>query len=343
MLDLAWLIPLGPLAAFVLISLGAHRSRVVSHWLAILGISVALVLSLGALWTMARDPGISHPTSVSWYAMGREKATVGVYLDPTDAVMVVMVSVLCTLITLYSIGYMREEKRYGRFFAYVSLFASAMLGSVVCDNLLAFFVCWEIMGACSYLLIGFYWERSSASAAGLKAFIVTKTGDLFLLLGLALLYAQVGSLAYTDVFDPETLQRLGETPYIAGVSTATAAALLLFGGTIGKSAQFPLHVWLPDAMEGPTPASALIHAATMVSAGVYLMIRSFGLLAVSQAGPVLAVVGTVTALLGAVAALAQDDIKRVLAFSTLSQLGYMVAALGVGAYEAALFHLIVHA
>jgi NADH-quinone oxidoreductase subunit L len=343
MFDLAWLIPLAPFVAFLLIALGLHRRRTASQWAAIGGIIIALVLSLGVFWTMVREPTIHKATLTSWFSLGKGEMQIGVYIDPTDAVMIAMVSIVCLMIFVYSVGYMKEEARYSRFFAYISLFAGSMLGAMVCDNLLLFFVFWELMGTCSYLLIGFAWERKSAAQASLKAFLVTKTGDLFLLLGLVLLYAEVGSLAYTDLFAQPTLERLAETAYAGDLSIATVAVLLLFGGTIGKSAQFPLHVWLPDAMEGPTPASALIHAATMVSAGVYLMVRAFPLLAVSQAMPVVAIVGTVTALFAAVIALAQDDIKRVLAFSTISQLGYMVAALGLGAYAAAIFHLLTHA
>jgi len=341
--DLAWLIPAGPFLAFVLISLGWHRSRRLSKALALAGIVVAVVLSQVIFWSLVRVPETQAGSVIHWFSQGVDSVGLGVFVDPTDAVMIAMVSFVCLVIFVYSLGYMRGDPKVSRFFAYVSLFAGAMLGAMVCDNLLAFFVFWEIMGTCSYLLIGFYWEKQSAVNASLKAFLVTKTGDLFLLLGVVLLYAQVGSFSFADLFSAETVELLAGTPYLGQVSVATVAILLLFGSTIGKSAQLPLHVWLPDAMEGPTPASALIHAATMVSAGVYLMIRAFPLLAVSQAMPVLAIVGSATALFAAIVALAQSDIKRVLAFSTISQLGYMVAALGIGAYEASLFHLITHA
>ena len=341
--DLAWLIPAGPFLAFVLISLGGHRSRHLSKALALAGIVVAVVLSQVIFWSLVRVPETQAGSVIHWFSQGVDSVGLGIFVDPTDAVMLAMVSFVCLMIFVYSLGYMRGDPKVSRFFAYVSLFAGAMLGAMVCDNLLAFFVFWEIMGTCSYLLIGFWWEKQSVVKASLKAFLVTKIGDLFLLLGVVLLYAQVGSFSFADLFSAETVELLAGTPYLGQVSVATVAILLLFGGTIGKSAQLPLHTWLPDAMEGPTPVSALIHAATMVSAGVYLMIRAFPLLAVSQAMPVVATVGSATAIFAAVIALAQWDIKRVLAFSTISQLGYMVAALGIGAYEASLFHLITHA
>jgi NADH-quinone oxidoreductase subunit L len=340
---LAWLIPVGPFVAFAIIALGAHRSRALTKVLAIASIVQAVFLSQVMFWRTVRAPGVERAALLKWYVLGTEGAGLGVYLDPTAVVMVAMVSFVCLMIFVYSIAYMRQEPRASRFFAYITLFAGAMLGAVVCDSLLVLFLFWEIMGTCSYLLIGFWWEKAPAANAALKAFLITKIGDLFLILGLVLLYTQVGSLSYAEVFSAETVARLSATPYLGGVSAATMAGLLLFGGTVGKSAQLPLHVWLPDAMEGPTPASALIHAATMVSAGVYLMVRAFPLLMVSEALPIVAAVGAATALYASVVAITQSDIKRVLAFSTISQLGYMVAAVGIGAYAAALFHLITHA
>jgi len=240
---------------------------------------------------------------------------------------------------------------YSRFFAFIGLFAFGMYTLVVSDNLLTLFIGWEIMGLCSYLLIGFWYGKPSARAAMIKAFITTRVGDVFMLLGIAYLYSVAGTLNYREIFyNPEMLKRLAEMPsYIAGLSTAGLIGILLFIGTIGKSAQWPLHVWLPDAMEGPTPVSAMIHAATMVSAGVYMAIRVFPLLSagsehgMTSAMTVMAIIGAFTALFAATIALAQNDIKRVLAYSTISQLGYMVAALGVGAYVAAAFHLFTHA
>ena len=271
-----------------------------------------------------------------------------------------MVPFVCLMIFIYSKGYMglgtdQVDPRYSRFFAYISLFACGMLGLIVSDNLLTLFIFWEIMGLCSYLLIGFWYEKSypdpnkiTPKEAGLKAFLTTRVGDVIMLIGLLMLYSWVGSLSFMDVFSHETLQMLAEAR-IFGAPAATVIALLIFGGAVGKSAQFPLHVWLPDAMEGPTPVSALIHAATMVSAGVYLVARCFPLFTavpLAEGGTQLAVVafiGAFTALASSTIALAQNDVKRVLAYSTISQLGYMIAALGIGAYIAAVFHLVAHA
>ncbi len=242
---------------------------------------------------------------------------------------------------------------YARFFAFISLFAFGMLTLVISDNLLLLFIGWEIMGLCSYLLIGFWYGKDSAKRAMIKAFITTRVGDVFMLLGLVYLYSEAGTLNFRDIlFNEEMLHTLATTPSaIAGLSTAGLIGLLLFMGTIGKSAQWPLHVWLPDAMEGPTPVSAMIHAATMVSAGVYLILRFFPLLtagwhegqALTPALTVVAFIGAFTALFAATIAVAQNDIKRVLAYSTISQLGYMVAAVGIGAFVAGAFHLITHA
>ncbi|HEX7976276.1 MAG TPA: NADH-quinone oxidoreductase subunit L, partial [Anaerolineales bacterium] len=247
------------------------------------------------------------------------------------------------------------EPMYSRFFAFIGLFAFGMYTLVVSDNLLTLFVGWEIMGLCSFLLIGFWYAKPSARAAMVKAFMTTRVGDVFMLLGIAYLYSQTGTLSFRAIFySKEVLEKLASTPAVGnflGLSAAGLIGLLLFIGTVGKSAQFPLHVWLPDAMEGPTPVSAMIHAATMVSAGVYMVIRVFPLLsagwveggALTPAMTVMAVIGAFTAFFAATIAVAQNDIKRVLAFSTISQLGFMIAALGVGAFVAAAFHLITHA
>ena len=237
------------------------------------------------------------------------------------------------------------EPMYSRFFAFISLFAFGMFTLVVSDNLLTLFAGWEIMGLCSYLLIGFWYAKESARNAAVKAFMTTRVGDVFMLLGIAFLYSATGSLSYRDIFQPQVLHTLASVPTpIFGLSAAGLIGLLLFIGTIGKSAQFPLHVWLPDAMEGPTPVSAMIHAATMVSAGVYMVIRMFPLISLDpKTMTFIAFIGTFTAIFAATIAVAQNDIKRVLAYSTISQLGFMIAALGVGAYVAAAFHLVTHA
>jgi NADH-quinone oxidoreductase subunit L len=236
------------------------------------------------------------------------------------------------------------EPMYARFFAFISLFAFGMFTLVVSNNLLTLFVGWEIMGLCSYLLIGFWFGKETARDAAIKAFMTTRVGDVFMLLGIAFVYSFTGSLSYKDIFQPKMLQALAGTPAFFGLSAAGIIGLLLFIGTVGKSAQWPLHVWLPDAMEGPTPVSAMIHAATMVSAGVYMAIRIYPLLSLdAHTMTVVAFIGSFTALFAATIAVAQNDIKKVLAYSTISQLGFMIAALGVHAYIAAAFHLVTHA
>ena len=351
MLQLTWLIPFIPLAAFAVIVLWAYPRRQLSSSIAIGAIALSWVLSWGVVaQAIAQRLGMGErafhlladwvPTGDVWFRMG-------VQVDPLTAVMLFMVPFVCLMIFIYSVGYMEKDPRYSRFFAYISLFACGMLGLVVADNLFMLLVFWEIMGLCSYLLIGFWFEKPSAMKAGLKAFLTTRVGDVIMLSGLLLLYVQTGTLTFADLFAPETLHRLAETTVPGlGLPWATLIAMLIFGGAVGKSAQFPLHVWLPDAMEGPTPVSALIHAATMVSAGVYLVARTFPLFAAVEHGPQLglvAFIGAFTALFASTIAIAQDDIKRVLAYSTISQLGYMIAALGIGAYVAAVFHLITHA
>jgi len=367
-LNLAWFIPLFPFLAFVAIPLVTNRHRKLSHSLVIGGIATAFLLAQIVLWRAVTLPvgygeHAYQSPSIHWLSAGTELFRLAVYIDPATTVMLFMVPLVCMMIFIYSVGYMnfstaQVDPRYTRFFCYLSLFATGMLGMIVFDSLLAFFIFWEIMGTCSYLLIGFWYEKKypdpdkiTPKEAGLKAFIVTKIGDLFFMLGLALLYAEVGSLSYDVIFSSETLEHLAHAHFMGtSWSMATVVALLLFGGTIGKSAQFPLHVWLPDAMEGPTPVSALIHAATMVSAGVFLVVRAFPILQVANPAalavggiPFVAFIGALTAIGSSIIAIAQDDVKGVLAFSTISQLGYMVAALGVGAYVAGTFHLITHA
>jgi NADH-quinone oxidoreductase subunit L len=266
----------------------------------------------------------------------------GVVLDPLTAFMLVMVTFVGFLIFLFGTAYMSGDERYPKFFCYLSLFASAMLGIVVSNSLLLTFIAWELVGLASYMLIGFWFERPSAAAAAKKAFMTTRVGDLGFLLGMVWLDHAHGSLLYYDGGAGFLENNALAAPAL--LAAAGGITLLLFAGAAGKSGQFPLHVWLPDAMEGPTPVSALIHAATMVAAGVFLMARIFPLLALSQlALTVVAFTGALTALLGAMVAVAQNDIKRVLAFSTVSQLGYMMLAVGVGAWPAAIFHLLAHA
>jgi len=292
--------------------------------------------------------------------VGESAVDIGVVVDPLSAAMLVMVSLVGFLIFVYSTGYMHEDSNYTRFFCFVSLFASAMLGLVISNSMLLMFLCWEIMGLCSYLLIGFWFFKPSAANAAKKAFIVTRVGDVGFFIGLLVLYAHTGTLVLHDpvgaagILDGPQLSFLGSTlvnlPFIGAVGLGGLAAFLLFCGAMGKSAQFPLHVWLPDAMEGPTSVSALIHAATMVAAGVFMVARMypiFELGAIHGAGSAVMTwvmwIGAFTALFAATIAVAQNDIKRVLAYSTISQLGYMMLALGAGGYVAGVFHLLTHA
>jgi NADH-quinone oxidoreductase subunit L len=307
-------------------------------------------------------------------ATGTQPLSMGVLVDPLTGLMLFFVPLACLLIFIYSVGYSNYgvprdaddvpgtpphgvEPLYSRFFAYLSLFAFGMLLLIVADNLLLLFVGWEIMGLCSYLLIGFWHARNypnpkqiTPRQAAIKAFITTRVGDMFMMLGIVYLYSQAGTLSFRDIlYNKEVLAQLSVAPsVILGLTVSHVVGLLLFAGTVGKSAQFPLHVWLPDAMEGPTPVSAMIHAATMVSAGVYAMIRMFPLLsagwvpggALTPPMMAMAIIGSFTALFAATIAMTQSDIKKVLAYSTISQLGFMIASLGIGAYVAALFHLV---
>jgi NADH-quinone oxidoreductase subunit L len=367
--SLTWLIPVFPFLAFFIIILFTQDNNKLSHSFSIGSMVLSTLLGWGVAFSAFATPHLGeHPVSFSvpWFETGNINFNIGYWIDPLMAVTLFMVPFVCLMIFIYAIGYMgygteHEDPRYARFFAYIALFASGMLGLVISENLLTLFISWEIMGLCSYLLIGFWFEKNyedpnqiTPRQAGLKAFLVTKVGDLFLMLGIMYLYSQAGSLSYADtLFNHEFLVHLAETPALpifGGWSAASAIAALIFGGAVGKSAQFPLHIWLPDAMEGPTPVSALIHAATMVSAGVFLVARVFPLLNVvveiehhNPTMGLIAFIGAFTAIFASIIALAQNDIKGVLAYSTISQLGYMIAALGIGAYVAATFHLITHA
>jgi NADH-quinone oxidoreductase subunit L len=340
LVDAAYLVPLAPLAGFAfLVAFGARLRGAVAGWV---GTAAAAASFLAAVVTFVGLVGEdSHARSFTqtlftWVPVGDLQVDAALLVDPLSVTMALFVTGVGTLIHLYSIGYMHGDARYARFFTYLNLFMFSMLVLVLADNFLLSFLGWEGVGLCSYLLISFWFEREKAAAAGKKAFVTNRIGDFGFMLAMFLLFGAVGSLQYATVLgDAESLGR----------TTATAAALLLFLGAVGKSAQLPLYVWLPDAMEGPTPVSALIHAATMVTAGVYLMARVAPLLAQADTGvlTVIAVVGGVTALFAATIACAQDDIKRVLAYSTISQLGYMFLAVGSGAYVAAIFHMVTHA
>lgn len=291
-----------------------------------------------ALIILARVIGGYHGTTdLQWFDIGRLAVTFSITIDPLSAIMLCVVTLVSFLIHVYSTGYMHGDPRYSRYFAFLSLFSFSMLGLVLAASFFIIFIFWELVGLSSYLLIGFWYEKKSASDAGKKAFITTRTGDLGFMVGIFIVYSVTGSFAFHDAFEAV---REG----VLGGPLLTAAAICIFCGAVGKSAQFPLHVWLPDAMEGPTPVSALIHAATMVAAGVYLVARCSTIFIASETGALtVAVIGGWTAFFAATIACTQYDIKRVLAYSTLSQLGFMMLALGVGGYGAGMFHLSTHA
>ena len=381
---LTWLIPAGPLLAFFLIVLFTNRSRTLSWVLAWAGVFMALVLA----WTVAINTIATdvhhleeHPTvvhdAIEWLPVGDyfegTWVEIGIAVDPLTSIMLIMVTFTITMIFIYSVGYhnwgaplgkilgvpnhLQEEPLLSRFFAFMSLFAGGMLLLVIAGDLLLLFIGWEIMGFCSYSLIGFWYARDyhlkpddiphiPPRKAGIKAFLTTRIADVVMLLGIVFFYSVFGTLNFADALSAESLAHAAMT---VGAVALGVMSLLLFAGTVGKSAQWPLHVWLPDAMEGPTPVSAVIHAAAMVSAGVYLIIRIFPLIAVGMGpqgspmvGVIIAGIGAFTALMAATIAVAQNDVKGVLAYSTISQLGFMVAAIGTGAYVAAAFHLITH-
>ncbi len=341
-----WLIPALPLAAAAIGAFTPRGGRALASGAAILAMLGAFVLSCLALNGALADPAAKQVFNFAWFDLGAGALRLGFINDPLTAFMCVMVTFVGTLIFIFSTGYMKEDANFTRFFCFLSLFAAAMLGLLIANSLLLLFICWELVGLASYLLIGFWFHKPSAAAAAKKAFITTRIGDLGLLLGLLWLQHAGGTLLFYDggagALEPAVLSTLAGQTLAGGLALSTAIGLLIFCGAVGKSGQFPLHVWLPDAMEGPTPVSALIHAATMVAAGVFLMARVFPLLT-PDALSVIAFIGAVTALLGAFIAVAQNDIKRILAFSTVSQLGYMMLAIGVGSWVAAIFHLLTHA
>ncbi|MFN3322166.1 MAG: NADH-quinone oxidoreductase subunit L [Bryobacteraceae bacterium] len=348
LLDYLWLIPLLPL-------LGAAWSgfvRVKPGLVSTGAVLASFLLSIGAVLELARTPESIHQSiHFTWLAgmpfrmadgrMAVFSADWGFLLDPLSALMILVVTGIGFLIHVYSTGYMARDEGYARFFAYLNLFVFFMLMLVLANNYALMFVGWEGVGLCSYLLIGFYFQKRAAGDAGKKAFIMNRVGDAGFLLGIFLIFSLIGSIRFLDVTEDLTSGRFAAE---TGFGVLSIAALLLFLGAAGKSAQFPLYTWLPDAMEGPTPVSALIHAATMVTAGVYMVARSSALFVLApEASGVIAVVGALTAVLAASVALVQTDIKRVLAYSTVSQLGYMFVACGVGAYWVAIFHLFTHA
>ena len=342
------LIPLLPLASFLILGMFGHWIRDKAHLVAV----PAIVLSLGISILAFFDVAGGHHSTIrlyTWLTSGMLDVHIGLSIDRLTSVMLLLVTTVSALVHVYTIGYMQGEPGYARFFSYIALFTFSMLMLVLADNFLQLFVFWEAVGLCSYLLIGHWYERQSAVAAATKAFVVNRVGDFGFMLGLLLVFTTFDSLDYATAFanvGPATAQVMNILEPVGGsfeVSTITVICLLLFMGAIGKSAQFPLHVWLPDAMEGPTPISALIHAATMVTAGVFMVARLSPLYNASPAAmSVVAVVGAITMVLGATIALTQTDIKRVVAYSTMSQLGYMMMACGLGAYAAGMYHLMTH-
>lgn len=326
-----------PLLAFVVQIFFGRRIPRQGDWVSTGALFLAIIPALYILFRLLvqADPDFRLEESWPWFNAGEMSIAFGITIDNLTGVMLVVVTVVGSLVHLFSVGYMSGDPLYSRFFAYLSLFSFSMLGLVLANNLLLLFIFWELVGICSYLLIGFWFSRPAAAAAGKKAFITTRIGDVGMFIGILTIFTVVGSLNFSDAFAAVASGKL------AGLAL-TLAGLGLFAGAMGKSAQFPLHVWLPDAMEGPTPVSALIHAATMVAAGVYMVARLY-LLFNAQVLIFIAYVGAFTALFAATIAVAQRDIKRVMAYSTVSQLGYMMLGLGVGGFSAGMFHLWTHA
>ena len=340
-------VPLAPLIGALIAGLFGRRiGRAGAHWVTIIGVAVAFACSL----VIARDVIFGGESFngdwYTWLTMGETRLTIGFLIDRLTVLMMVVVSFVSLMVHIYTIGYMRDDPGYQRFFAYISLFTFSMLMLVMSNNFLQLFFGWEAVGLVSYLLIGFWYQRPSAIYANLKAFIVNRVGDFGFLLGIGLILAYFGTLDYAEVFAGIDRLRTATIMLIPGSAwlLMTVICIALFVGAMGKSAQVPLHVWLPDSMEGPTPISALIHAATMVTAGIFMVARMSPLFEQSETAlSFVLVIGAITAFFMALIAVIQYDIKRVVAYSTLSQLGYMTMALGASAYSAAIFHLMTHA
>ncbi|TCD47291.1 NADH-quinone oxidoreductase subunit L [Chlorobium sp. N1] len=335
-----------PLLSFVFLIFFNRRLPRMGDFVGVGMLGLTFGISAYIFWTVIvqhYDPAFRLAWDFTWLDFGNVPGVgplqikMGIVVDNLTAIMLAMVTLISFLVHLYSTGYMKGDKYYGRFFAYLGIFTFSMLGIVLSDNLFSIYIFWELVGLSSYLLIGFFFEKDSAADAQKKAFLANRVGDIGMWLGILILYSQFHTFSYREIFE-----HLAAGEFGLSNAWLTAAGILLFMGCVGKSAQFPLHVWLPDAMEGPTPVSALIHAATMVAAGVYFVARIFVLLT-PDALHVIAFIGAFTAFMAATIAITQQDIKRVLAYSTVSQLGYMVLGLGVGAYSAALFHLVTHA
>ena len=340
---------LSPVIAFVINAFLGRKLPRQGDWLATLSIFISFIFAARIfgdfLFGKFATDYFIHKT-FTWfdlsYGANIWKVDMGIYIDNMASIMLLMVSGVAFLIHLFSLWYMDGDEKHGRFFTFLPLFTSAMLGMVLSDNLFSLFIFWEIMGFCSYSLIGIYVKKEKAGDASLKAFMTTRVGDVFLLLGIVAIWMAIGSVAYVDIYAAIAEGKFAGQS-VVGISLATFTALCIFLGAMGKSAQFPLHVWLPDAMMGPTPGSALIHAATMVTAGVWISLRMYPLMVAGDITWFIAVIGAITAFGAATIAMVQTDIKAVLAFSTLSQLGYMMIGVGVGSYNAAFMHVITHA
>src|ERR1700693_1289792 len=333
-LQLYLLVPLAPLAGALVAGLGGRRiGRAGAHWVTIIGVAISFAASC-LIFRDVLDGAVFNGPVYAWLVSDGVRMQVGFLIDRLSALMMVVVTFVSLCVHVYTIGYMHDDDGYQRFFAYISLFTFSMLMLVMANNFVQLFFGWEVFGWVSYLLIGFGYTRESAIYAGLKAFLVNRVGDFGFVLGIALILASFGTLDYAAVF--------GQAP--SSAAPMTLICILLFIGAMGKSAQFPLHVWLPDSMEGPTPISALIHAATMVTAGVFMVARMSPLFELSDTAlSFVIVIGAITALFMGFLGIVQNDIKRVVAYSTLSQLGYMTVALGASAYPVAIFHLMTHA
>jgi len=331
MLEYFWIIPMPLLITLIITFIIGNRLGAKMAWLGVIGAFSSLILALSFLPQVFN--GVSREIEFTWFL----DIKLGFILDPLTIILLIVVSILVTLITLYAYGYMHEEEGQLRFYCFLQLFSFSMLGLVISNNLLQAFIFWELMGLCSYALIGFWFFKPSAAAAGKKAFLTTRVGDVIMLVGILIIYTQLGTFRYTEIFDAVAQGQLSQ-------GWITLATLCIFGGVVGKSAQFPLHVWLPDAMEGPTPVSALIHAATMVKAGVFMVARLYPLFKLAPVTlETMAVIGAITVLGAALMAIVAQEFKQILAFSTLSQLGYMVVALGALGSVASVLHLVNHA
>jgi NADH-quinone oxidoreductase subunit L len=353
--NLAWMVPFFPFFAFILISVLTMHNRHLSAMISIFSIVISAILAGAILHMRLLLPGAPpFLIELPWITIGNIELPIGILINNLSSTMLFVVSFIASLIQIYSVGYMdhEEEASFSRYFAFMSLFAASMLGLVISPNFFQIYIFWELVGLCSYLLIGFWYKKKSASDAAKKAFIVTRFGDLGFLIGIICLYLLTRSFSFTAI--PELLQGILKHPdilnrsfpglYLSPEFIVNSVMFLIFCGAIGKSAMFPLHVWLPDAMEGPTPVSALIHAATMVAAGVFMVAQTFEIFRIaSHTMLIIAYIGGFTAFIAATMGLVQNDIKRVLAYSTISQLGYMMMGLGVGGFVGSTFHLVTHA